>query len=759
MIGLEQALKFCGIRPGENFSVAALREGQIKATCFTDVGLATSRLEHYASQGFNLYFCGNPVREGTTGKPKAADIIEGRVLCVDLDPKGDKDLGAERDRISGLLKDLQHMLVFSGRGYQFWVRTNPTMTTEDRRDFLGSLGGVDATHNLDRLMRLPGSVNQKTGELAEIVVENPGKPLSYKITNQPIVGVPDIFNDEAKILWRFPQADRSKRDAMFVLELAREGMAEALCRDWLYKLPGGKAAEDGRHDESYWTSTWNWVCGRLKKTSEATDTLVALATRVKEKPSIVFAPDVLDALLSLRSGPEEPWQVMRAELKAVKVSLTQLDKAMTKRFQATRPPADIRYVVFGGKGIGWYFKTDQGWQGVAEQTLSKCLRADGYDVDMTIKNAVAAPWRFVNEPFQEEELPGRSWNKDGARLAFEPLAGGPGTWDMILSNIGRNLDSSVLVDAWCQDNEIKTGAEYLKVWLASMIQFPKEPTAYLFFYGEQGGGKSLFHEAVGPLFTRGYVQAKHSLTSQQGFNGEIAQGVFNVVEEVDLSDQRKTAYARIKEWTTAKTLNVHAKFLTPYDVANTGHWVQCANDLKYCPVFPGDTRITMILVERVENGQEIPKEVLLDLLRQEAPFFTHTLVNLVVPKASDRLRVPAISTQDKRDQVKLSGSDLEQWLSPEKLTLADDELVKEFQKTLPDSHKWPRSRILRELPSTFRRDREIVLGLKALGQFELTASEIASRFGGSAVGVGRLLSKLSWVKIEKRHDNQYWQIK
>src|SRR5690606_33656401 len=101
---------------------------------------------------------------------------------------------------------------------------------------------------------------------------------------------------------------------------------------------------------------------------------------------------------------------------------------------------------------------------------------------------------------------------------------------------------------------------------------------YLFLYGPQGSGKSIFHEALSLLVTKGIVRADAALISQSGFNGELVSAVLCVIEETDLRQNKTIAYNRIKDWVTGKTINIHVKGGTPYSAANMTHWLQCANE-------------------------------------------------------------------------------------------------------------------------------------------------------------------------------------
>ncbi|MBI1382573.1 MAG: hypothetical protein GC161_15965 [Planctomycetaceae bacterium] len=137
-------------------------------------------LEDQGTQGRrNIYWTPNACRKQTVKeKPKKVDIQGLYALHVDLDPRAGEDLAEERERIRKLLLDPSALgipkpttIVFSGGGYQaFWRLRVPFLiaeATEAAADdaglwnrHLGDLLGGDATHNVDRVMRLPGSINR-----------------------------------------------------------------------------------------------------------------------------------------------------------------------------------------------------------------------------------------------------------------------------------------------------------------------------------------------------------------------------------------------------------------------------------------------------------------------------------------------------------------------------------------------------------------------------------------------------------------------
>jgi phage/plasmid-associated DNA primase len=72
-----------------------------------------------------------------------------------------------------------------------------------------------------------------------------------------------------------------------------------------------------------------------------------------------------------------------------------------------------------------------------------------------------------------------------------------------------------------------------------------------------------------------------------------------------------------------------------------------ANDVEECPVFPGDTRITMVHVSPLTEEEYIAKRDLIAMLQQEAADFLGDVLTLVIPKIKDRLNVPVLMTADK----------------------------------------------------------------------------------------------------------------
>jgi hypothetical protein len=327
------------------------------------------------------------------------------------------------------------------------------------------------------------------------------------------------------------------------------------------------------------------------------------------------------------------------------------DKLRVLKLIETSPSGAVKSASFDS----WVIQDDSvAWVTHPRENVKSFLMNLGFaKPDPILGGAVFKSWALVNEPFQPEYPGGRVWNRDAAQFRYAPVDLSEGEfphhphWDMVMEHCGCDLDQYIAELTWPKEWGIETGGDYLKAWVACMLRNPYGKLPYLFMYGPQGGGKSSFHESVALLLTRGVVKADRALTSQAGYNGELRDAILAVVDEVDISKAGMTVYNKLKEWTTGLTLSIHAKYKQVQEVTSTLHFVQMSNSRSSLPVFPGDTRITAFNVPSLES--EVPKDLLLSKLKEEAPAFMRTMVDMEIPDASSRLMIPIIETQGKAD--------------------------------------------------------------------------------------------------------------
>ena len=164
-------------RPGGPWVLTAISTDRKSIDTATFEADATAELiawidEHNGTR--NLYFHVNPCLRPMLKKAQREDIASLDWLHVDIDPRAGEDV--EQERALNLLTDelpegipRPTCIIFSGGGYQaFWKLEEPQPIdgqlekAEDLKRYnqqLEILFGGDNCHNVDRIMRLPGTMN------------------------------------------------------------------------------------------------------------------------------------------------------------------------------------------------------------------------------------------------------------------------------------------------------------------------------------------------------------------------------------------------------------------------------------------------------------------------------------------------------------------------------------------------------------------------------------------------------------------------
>lgn len=413
-----------------------------------------------------------------------------------------------------------------------------------------------------------------------------------------------------------------------------------------------------------------------------------------------------------KSGEQAPWFTKAVEYNAPKE-------------EVEVPDEKVRALASEGRILGYSCRTkDSTWLDMQAAMAQQCLVGSGVnqqDALDAIAVATYNPWRLVVEPFKGEYPGDRKWNRRGAQFAYTPEKGPHPEWDAVLRHTGRGLDTAVSRDPWCKRHNIRTGGEYLLLWVACMFQDPASRLPYLFLYSAgQKTGKSSFHEGLGLLFKgkRGYAHIHKEMSKKASeHNGQMSGAVLCAIDEVNLNENPQ-AYALIKILTTNEDIAIREMHMDTRMERNTTHFIQTANSVSHCPLEMGDTRIMMIPVldlpieeRRNKRGaDEKGRPGILDALEAEGPAFTHTILNTEIPPSSDRYRVPAVETDLKRDQLEAAMTPLQVFLRDNTVAVPGaklqwKEFVERFQATLEtaDRARWTAHRVRVEFPTTFPR--------------------------------------------------------
>ena len=155
-------------------AISPEKRGAFSATFEPGQEVALARWIESRQGRDNLYYTPNTVGQPFDGytKPTKPDIVAAVCLHVDVDPRKGEPLEVEQARILTVLRAYRFRpsaIVFSGGGYQaFWRLKEPFALNGDEsrikklesynRQIAADLGGDD-TFNVDRILRLPGTVN------------------------------------------------------------------------------------------------------------------------------------------------------------------------------------------------------------------------------------------------------------------------------------------------------------------------------------------------------------------------------------------------------------------------------------------------------------------------------------------------------------------------------------------------------------------------------------------------------------------------
>ncbi len=365
-----------------------------------------------------------------------------------------------------------------------------------------------------------------------------------------------------------------------------------------------------------------------------------------------------------------------------------------------------------GKRAGWSARAIEGdWVEQPKDDIKSALAYYGKlrpEIDLIVGSACVKPWRLVSLPFQPEYPGGRQWNKGAVQYLHTPAeVDNPSHphWDMILHHCFGELTDALKELPWAQQANIKTGEDYGLAWIACLLREPLKPLPYIFLFGPENCGKSIFHESFSYLISRnGIASAKLALENTSGFNGELAGKILAYIEEGDIS-KSPHALSRLKEWVLSPVFTVRQMRMDAYSMVNMLHFIQVANDPSFCPVLSGDTRITMIQVPDLLPGVEVPRREMEDYLIAEAPQFMRTIFNTTLPPVFGRLRLPVVDTLSKICAQESKRTLVEHFIAEQYHVIVGERVVfKDFYNRFlewlsPDERSaWSKQKVKHQLP-------------------------------------------------------------
>lgn len=607
---------------------------------------------------WNLYYSVNPSRYKRVDKKlKKEDIRAVRVLHLDLDPLPDRDWKEERDRLADSLTvdRPEHVpaptyIISSGGGYQaLWVLSEDLDLGEEpdtalihnaerynRR--LEQIFKADACHNVDRLMRLPGTTNwPDEKKRLRGRTPQPAEMVAWDETNRyPI----QMFGQAVK-------AQSADRDETPYHEIVISGNVRKFAT--VNDIPGitpllKSVLIDGEdpNNAARWKSMsemvlWT-VCEFLRLGKVTHDDIYSILT---------------DRDFTLADHVLKQSDVDRYARRQIARGLTfvEVDNADLQDMNDKHAYVED----YGGKGV-IMSSTEEGLLGIVARSdfltqYQNQMVLDGKGKGT--KRRRKGDW-WLDSPnrrqyrrivFDPADVPGPDYNLwKGLNYADEE----PGTCDKFLSHLKTVL---------CHDDE--EHFQWLLGWMAFAVQHPDcPPGSAIVLQGEEGTGKSFFAKQFGKLFG---VHFKHITDTKHltgSFNAHLHGCVLLFADEAFYAGD-KSQDGKLKTLITEEFIQIERKGFDVEQAKNTVHVIMASNSDWVVPAGRTARRYFVLRVDKARaNDTAYFDDVEAELENGGYAALLQLLLNFDL-STWDRYNVPV--TPALRDQQRRSLDPLESW--------------------------------------------------------------------------------------------------
>jgi hypothetical protein len=550
---------------------------------------------------YNIYFSVGEVSTDVEKKANREDIKAVWWLHVDIDPRAGEDIVSEQARALALLKNPPGLpkptvITFSGGGYQgFWklkepiiIDNNLELAEEAKRYNLQIelLLGADNVHNIDRIMRLPGSINRpdplkkKKGRqeaLSQVVEWN--EDFAYDIsefTKAPMVQKPGDAGVN--------RSSSSVPTVQISGNIARVDNVEDLppsvsvrCRVVIVQGfdPDNPKKFQGRSEWLFYV-----VCELIR--AGITDEMIY---SIITDPGFKISDSVIDkgsmteryALRQIQRGKEfcsdpnlsplnEKYCIIKNWGGKCRVIQEQFDEIMS-RYRLTR----ITFEDFRNMHIN-------------QMVVCDTNKKNGNVIEIPLGD-----W-WLRHPRRREFdkiifAPGRE--VEGAYNQWRGFAceARPGDCSLFTSHLKLNI---------CRNNE--EYYDYLIKWMARSVQHPNSPGyAGIVFKGGQGTGKSFVAKALGSLFGRHFMQVTDPKHLVGSFNAHLRDCVILFGDEAFYAGDKKHE-SILKMLVTEEAITTEAKGVDAEVTGNCVHLLMASNEAWVVPAGMDDRRFFVLEV-------------------------------------------------------------------------------------------------------------------------------------------------------------------
>lgn len=566
-------------------------------------------LDRHGELGHNIYFSVNTVIPDKFGnKARREGIAKMTHLHVDIDPRAGEDIKTERTRI---LKQINNppqgvpkpsVIIFSGGGYQaFWTLAEPielggnVNKAEAAKLYnmqLEFLFHADACHNVDRIMRLPGTVNvpdkRKLAKgrlkvLAECLEfdEDLQYPLSAftKAAGVQETGSEAGFSNSGniKISGNFKKAE----DIDEIIKWAEDAGGGVIPDHILMLIGQGDDPDDPtKYNGDRSKALFACVCG-LVRAKLSDDQIFSIIT----DPTWEISKSVLDKGSSVERYGKR--QIARARDHAIDKDLARMNRrhAVIRNYGGKCVVIEEVYDAFMERDN----MTVQSFGAIRDSycNLKVCI---GEDKDGNKKYEQLGKWWLLhpNRLQYDNIVFSPNGNVEGAYNLWQGFSceAIPGDCSLMLTHIEKNI---------CGGN--LAYYEYLINWMARAVQFPATTgDTSVILRGDQGTGKGVMINALGSLFGRHYMHVSNSSHLVGNFNKHLRDCCLLFADEAFFAGDKKHEGV-LKALITERYLAVEAKGVDIEPSPNFIHLMMASNSDWVVPVGMNERRFFVLDVK------------------------------------------------------------------------------------------------------------------------------------------------------------------
>jgi len=529
----------------------------------------------------NIYFQVNPARRALSSKSSKEDIARMSWLHIDIDPRAGEDIEQERKRALSMLKKYKPaptVIIDSGGGYQgFWrLQDSPKLeingSVEKAKELeaynvqLEKEFNADHCHNVDRIMRLPGTVN----------IPNKKKVRKGRV---PVVSALIEFTDRD-----YPLSD-------FIPAVSIQDPSSSFASGTTRIAIGSNQPDVGVDDLAAWAQEHGAVIADHTMALIATGQDPIDPTKYESRSEALFrvccdlvrAEVPNDMIYAVITGSNEIATSVKDKPNWENYAIRQIERAHEEAIDPVLRKLNEKHAVIEDVGGKCRIVSEVYDPSIKRARFSKQSFEDFRNRYRNIKVQVGR--KENGTPILKAA--GTFWIDHPNRRQYETLVFAPGQEVKDAYNLWRGFacdslrgDGHQLYLKHIKDNLCSGNLEhytYLIGWMARMVQKLDSPgEVAVVLRGARGTGKTFFADVLSDLLGRHAITVSDPKHLVGSFNSHLRDVVFLFGDEAFFAGDKKHESV-LKTLVTGKHLVVEGKGVDAEDAPNFVHLLLASN--------------------------------------------------------------------------------------------------------------------------------------------------------------------------------------